>query len=139
MPEEERNITGFNLILPNTMETLRHARLVLLVKSDLEVKVIREHMDKEAAVIWVNIGLTRKSSLVVGGAYRKHQILGGNNKDKTRQEIQREQEVRWNRVVQKWKELAKNTKCIVIGDMNLDHLRWSNPEQHLELMVDMMK
>ena len=35
--------------------------------------------------------------------------------------------------------MSKNKKTVVVGDMNLDHLRWDHPEQHLENMVDETK
>ena len=139
LPEEERIIAGFSLILPNTMTTLKHARVVLLVKNELNVKVLREHMDTEAAIIWIKIGHTKNSSLVLGGVYRQHHILGRDYKEMSRHELQVEQETRWFRVVRKWRELSRNNKFIVIGDVNLDHLRWATPEQHLEGMVDKMK
>ena len=54
----------------------------------------------------------------------------------TRQQLQMEQEARWNKIVTKWEEAGRNGNCIVIGDINLDMLRWSQPEQHLVNMVD---
>ena len=49
------------------------------------------------------------------------------------------QEERWRRIVGKWEKISRGQKCIVIGDLNLDHLRWVNPESHLERMVEDIK
>ena len=54
-------------------------------------------------------------------------------------EVQKEQETRWRKFLYKWSSISRNTKCIVLGDINLDHLRWSNPEPHLDNMVEDMK
>ena len=30
-------------------------------------------------------------------------------------------------------------KCVVIGDLNLDHMMWSNPDPNHEYMINLMK
>ena len=50
----------------DTMESLKHARLALLVKSDLTVHKLTDHMDKETSVIWIRIGHKRKNSIMIG-------------------------------------------------------------------------
>ena len=63
------------------MDRLKHARIVLLVKNDLAVHVMKDHMDDDTAAIWIKVGLSRRNSLLVGGVYRQHQLLGGHQKD----------------------------------------------------------
>ena len=136
---DNRNIPGYQLLLPKTMAKLKHARIVLLVKNDLIVHEMREHMDEDTAVIWIRVGQDKRNSMTVGGVYRQHKLLGGHQKDATRLEVQRQQENRWRRICSRWKNIAKNNKCVVVGDINLDYLRWTNPKQHLEKMVDETK
>ena len=100
--EADRVIQGFNLILPSTMEHLHHARIALLVKTDLKVHVLREHMEEDTAVIWIRIGQTKNRTLTIGGIYRQHQILGRTSRTDTRLELQNQQEERWNRIIGKW-------------------------------------
>ena len=134
----DMDIPGYKLILPNTMTSLLHARLVLLVRNDVTAQLLVDNNDKEAAAIWVKVGSTRRKSLVVGGIYRQHQLLGQET-ELTRQQLLQQQERRWTRIVDRWRRLARNSDCVVVGDLNLDYLRWDSPESHLEGMVDELK
>ena len=46
------------------------------------------------------------------------------------------QEIRWRKIVKNWVNAGRNKNCLVIGNLNLDYLRWLQPEQHLEQMVE---
>ena len=138
VPDHDRIIPGFHLIYPETMDTMMHARIMLLVKDGIIVSRLQEQ-DTGSASIWVRIGHGRNSSLTVGGIYREHLRLGQTDRNISRQELLRLQEARWNVIIRKWKQMGLHGKCIVIGDVNLDHLRWNNPEQHHEHMVDCVK
>ena len=50
-----------------------------------------------------------------------------------------EQELRWVKIVEKWSQAGRNTNCIVLGDMNLDFLKWHDPDQFHEEMVDLVQ
>ena len=89
-------------------------------------------------MVWIKVGADRRDKLLIGGIYRQHQLLG-TQRNITIAQLLLEQEVRWKKIVSKWKLLSNNMNCIVIGDINLDHLRWSTPETHLENMVDKLK
>ena len=134
----DKNIPNYKLLLPNTMSNLKHARIILLVKSELIVHQLK-YTNDEAAVIWVKIGDTRKNSLIVGGAYRQHHILGRDYHDSTWLDVQKEQEARWRKVLLSWKNITRNSKAVLLGDINLDHIRWDNPETKNEVMVENMK
>ena len=135
----DRHIPGYNIHLPNTMEHLGHARLVLLTKVDLDVQVIPVTNDNEAAMLWVKVGTGRNNSILVGGIYRQHQLLGRANENLTSLQLQREQELRWTKIVRKWKDVSKNNKVVVLGDLNFDYMKWPLPDQHHEKMVDDVK
>ena len=134
--DHEREILGHYLVLPNTMHTLLHARIVLIVKEGLDCVKLNQFMDTTTAAIWVRIGKTRKNAINVGGIYREQNQLGQGHRDVTRLELQEEQEKRWECIVRNWKAAGRRTKCIAIGDMNLDQRRWAHPEPHLEKMVE---
>ena len=139
MTDAERHIPGYNLVLPKSMSLLHHARIVLLIKEGLQYKLLSEAMDQDTATIWCKIGNTKKNSLVIAGIYRQHLVLGNNSTPATWLERQKQQEERWEKVIRKWCNTSRNSNCIVIGDINLDHLRWSNPPQHHENMVNQLK
>ena len=132
----EREFEGHSIILPNTMASMGHARIALIVKNDLHCQKLDNFMDSETATIWVRVGDRKNKSIVVGGVYREHQQLGQVDINATRMEKQKKQENRWRKIVRNWVNAGRNCSCIVIGDMNLDYLRWANPEQHLIQMVE---
>ena len=98
-----------------------------------------DYMDCEVATIWVKVGDTKRKSIMIGGLYREHQILGRGETHDTRIERQRKQAWRWRRMCRKWKEAGRRYKTVVIGDLNLDKLRWENPEQHLTELVEVVQ
>ena len=81
MEDYDCNIPGYYIVLPSTMVSLKHARIILLVKNGLDVHVLREHMDTDTATIWIRIGSSKSRSVIIGGIYREHQQLGAGNRD----------------------------------------------------------
>ena len=61
------------------------------------------------------------------------------NRDASRYELQMQQEERFRRILRKWVNTSRGQRVVVIGDLNLDFLRWANPEPHLVQMVDSLK
>ena len=138
LPDWERQIPGYFLIYPNTFKNLKHVRIVLLVKNNMNVHILNDHMDIDIAMIWIKIGTTKKSSVIIGGLYREHSQLGLDT-SLTSQEKLRLQERRWDKILARWKSLGDISRCFVIGDLNLDYLHWDTPDQHHEHMVESTK
>ena len=65
---EQRDIQGYNMIFPKTIEVQNHARLVLLVKENLDVQILTQHMDSIVAAIWIKVASK-------GFVYREHQFI----------------------------------------------------------------
>ena len=103
LPEVERGLPEYRLLLPRTMTELGHARLVALVKVNLPIKLMDEYMDKDTACVWMKVGKTRRNSLIIGGCYRQHHLLGKNYDNMARSEVQKEQEIRWRKFLQRWR------------------------------------
>ena len=112
------------------MNSLKHARIMLIVKDGLNIHIMKDHMDSDTATIWIRVG-SRKHSIVIGGIYREHLLLGNDNSTTTWMEKQREQEIRWQKIVDKWSNIGRKADCYIIGDINLDYLCWTDPEQHI--------
>ena len=94
-------------------------------------------MEDTAATIWVKIGgSSANNSLRVGGIYRQHHLLGQEEMVLTNQELIREQEHRWTRIVDNWKAAGRRHTTLVIGDMNLDQARWASPEANHINMIE---
>ena len=137
--ELDRRIPGYTLYYPNTMTSLGHARLILLAREGLKLQLVSTQNDKELAMVWIKVGTGKNNSVLIGGLYRQHQLLGQADKNFTNAEIIRQQELRWEKVVQTWINLSNDKNCIVVGDINLDQNKWNNPVSTQEHMVDLMK
>ena len=46
---------------------------------------------------------------------------------------------RWAQFVQQWVEASNQADCIIIGDTNLDHNKWTHPDNLHEDMVNLIK
>ena len=136
-PQHMRHIEGYRLIFPKTMITMKHSRLILLIKEDIDFELTEKLMDDENPTIWGRLGRNKKNSIQLGGIYREHRQLGITSPDATRLEIQMQQESRWEKIIRSWSRAGMNSNCVVIGDINLDYLRWMNPEDHLKKMVEL--
>ena len=135
--EEERHVEGYRLILPKTMISLKHARLVLLVKEELEIRILDNIMTDDICIIWIQFGQPRRKPLTIGGIYREQHLLlqGTPNMSGS---VQHQHE-RWRKTIQSWKTAARKDRCIIIGDFNLDYGRWQQPDHHQVQMVNRVK
>ena len=102
----EMEIQGHTIVIPNTMESMGNARIVLLVKNELTCQKLNQYMDNETATICVRVGETKRKSIVIGGIYREHQQLGQVDRNVTRLEKQ------ITPGEQQWRKILKNSgKC----------------------------
>ena len=128
-------IPGHQIVLPNTMDKIGHARIVLLVRNGINFEVLRNHMDSDIATIWVKTGRTKKQTVAIGGIYREFTILGQQEDQLSWQEKKSRQERRWARILKRWKDLGRRYKCFTLGDINLDYLKWQLPDLNVSNMV----
>ena len=42
----------------------------------MNIHILNDHMDTDLATIWIKIGSTKKTSVIIGGLYREHSQLG---------------------------------------------------------------
>ena len=99
VPTDERKIPGYNLLLPKTVELQKISRLVILVKEDLDMKVVEELGDNTLAAIWLKIGGCGRKPMLLGAVYRKHRYLLQD--DPTISASDQQQLVRWSKFVDK--------------------------------------
>ena len=112
---EDRYIKDYEIHYPNTMDNLSHSRLILLAKPNLNLQIMTEKVNKEAAMIWCKIGSTKKASVVIGGLYRQHLLLGQNQGDLPSATLLRNQEKRWDLILKKWKKVSEKNKVYSLG------------------------
>ena len=133
---EDMHIPGHKIYLPAAMASMKHARIVLVARAELNVHVLTDYLDSETATIWIKVGSSKNNSLVIGGVYREHLQLGKGESNDTWAVRQRKQQWRWRRIMKNWKKACRNSNCVVIGDFNLDYLKWGSPDSAHETMVE---
>ena len=94
-------------------------------------------MSNNFSSIWIKVGNRGRNSLRIGGAYREHYQIRQPEPNVSRDQIQ--QETRWKNFIGQWKSASNSGPTVVIGDLNLDLLKWEAPEQILENMVEIVK
>ena len=134
-PEYATQIDRYEIIKPKSSIT-NISRIILLVKSGQQFKLLPNLMHEEVTSIWVKVG-SRSSKLILGGIYREHSRKGMATPVNT--ESDTEQHRRWGIFMEQWKEAADSPACVVIGDTNLDKLKWQSPEQIHIPMIDRVK
>ena len=138
VPEEQRQIGGYKMVLPNTMDSLGYARLILLVRLDIDFKVITKLMGPTSACIWIKVGAPGRKPLKIGGFYRELSLLKQGTPNLSNDPNR--QLARWNTLLEGWKAAAAgDAPCLIIGDINLDYLKWDQPEFHVARMVERTK
>ena len=138
LPDGDRVIPGHKLFYPKTMSSMEHARLVLIAKDSIEVNILQDYMDDEIPSIWCKIG-SKKKGITVGGFYREYTQLGTEHEQDNPQIRQQKQEARWDKWMTQWKLASRVANCYVIGDLNLDYLKWGNPDSPQEAMIEAVK
>ena len=75
--------------------------------------------------------------MLIGGIYREHQNIHQDIPSDSHSD--ENQLLRWTRFIEKWKTAATICDITVLGDTNLDFLRWGAPPQRTKKMVDNTK
>ena len=135
--QEESHIQGYDMVLPLTMDTLGYSRVVMLVRQGINFKILDKCMDTGLASIYIQLGIPGRKSLNIGGIYREHHLLRQPNVETGRPN---QQLARWNQVLVGWKAAAaRNSNCVIIGDLNLDFTLWNEPEYNTAEMINRTK
>ena len=130
-------IQDYDLILSKTInnDQLQVSRVVCYKHQSMVGKVRDDLMSDEFSSIWLELGLPGKKKFLVCQLYREWQYLG--QADDVSKSIP-EQMARWCIFLDQWeKALATEKEVIVLGDFNLDHLKFTNSGR-LQPMVDKM-
>ena len=130
-----RSIERYKLIVTKDFTARGCSRLVLLVREDFQVTLKEELMEEKIASIWFKISRRGCKSITVGGFYREHRLLL-NGIDNNTEEFQVD---RLKSFVRQWTIASREGHCLVLGDLNLDILRWRNPPQAHQEMVNCIK
>ena len=117
---------GYDIWFPKQWEVYGHARIILLMKSDLTIKEIVSPAINDLSVIMVEVGTQREPKTRIGFLYREYTnyVTGLNT--------QESQDHRLDRTLQALEILTiKDQNCLIMGDINVDHDRLQEPGYHL--------
>ena len=137
-PENMTQVDGYDMILAKTITTLKYSRIVLLAGQNMQYTVESNRMEESISSIWIKTGGRGRKSLLIGGVYRDHyhirQEMAINN---TREPEQ--QNLRWKKFIRQWTSASNSGNCLVIGDTNVDVMKWEEPDQEMEEMTNQLK
>ena len=126
---------GYTMQKTKTWDTVGHCRLIALVRNGLQLQVVEKWMSGEISSIWYKISSRGCRTLYLGGVYREHSVL--HQTEITDSEAQ--QITRWKIFINQWTTANRLGDCIIIGDTNLDHLKWANPDPVNTVMTNLVK
>ena len=123
--------------LPKTGTKLGYSRIVLIAKDNIKIEILEELMEEDISAIWVRVGNKNKTSLHIGSIYREHKHIAQPQPNLTGEFTA--QNERWRRTVNMWKKANKNARSTMLGDINLDFLKWETPDNEQIEMVNKTK
>ena len=121
-------IADYDLITSNTInnKALQISRVVVYKHTSLVAKIRDDLMSDRFSSIWLEVGFPGKAKILVCNIYRDWQYLG--QSDHSSHGIS-EQLARWILFLEQWEEaLDTGKECIVMGDFNLDFLKFNSSE-----------
>ena len=102
---------------------LEIARVVVYTHSSLVVKRREDLEDESLSAVWLEVGMPRQRKILVATMYREWQHL--HQADQASRSIPAQLE-RWCNFLAMWETaLMEGKEVIVMGDMNLDFLKWT--------------
>ena len=125
---DDRNlvsIADYNLHVSKTINNpnLKVSRVVAYMHTDITAKLRHDLMSDNFSSIWFEVGLPNKKKFLVCQVYREWQ-QGGNLASGSVPEQLR----RWNVFLDQWETaLSLGMEVHCVGDMNLNHCNWTDP------------
>ena len=118
-------IENYKLFHSNTIfnNDIEASRVVVYVHNEIACKLREDLMNDKFSSIWLEINLPRQKKFLVCHAYRDWQYLNQGNKVSKSLDAQL---VRWVEFLNQWENgLKTDLECLVVGDLNLDHTKWT--------------
>ena len=113
-----------------------YTRLVLLSKPNINFDIKEEWMTSDTAAIWLSLKRKGQKRINLGGIYREHRLLFQPDDISASDQAQIS---RWDIITNNWTKAGNRTQCFLLGDLNLDYMRWTDPDPSHVTMVDMIK
>jgi hypothetical protein len=109
-----------------TNPSLRTSRIVVYTHKDIVAKLRPDLMCDRYSSIWLEVGLPNHKRFLVSQSYREWQYT--NQRGDKRSGTIPEQLTRWLIFLDQWERaLSTGMEVHCLGDMNLNHCNWSDP------------
>ena len=136
---QDVQLQDYELVISKTMDNdqLEVSRVVCYLHSSIVGKVRHDLMSDQFSSIWVEVGLPGRTKFLVCQLYREWRYLGQPNRGIHSSTLQ-EQMRRWVIFLDQWEQaLATGKEVLVLGDINLDHIKFDKAGG-LQPLVDTM-
>ena len=137
LSDQEKLIPGYQMHIPPINPGHTMSRLVVLVRDGITVDIQHQLMHPQVAAVWLKIGIKGGKPMTVGLMYREFQHILTVQPDDS--DTPARQHERWTFFINSWKKAAAKSDVIVMGDLNLDHGKWNNPEANQLRMINQVK
>ena len=121
---ENVEIEHYNIYFSKTLDnpTIYCSRIAVYIHEDIQAKLRDDLMNDTFSSVWLELGLPRQRKFLVCQVYRDWQYL--DQPDNSSLDIN-QQLTRWLQFLDQWERaLLQGKEVIVMGDMNLDFLKW---------------
>ena len=129
------NIPNYEIVTSNDYKSNGLSRLVVLVRPNLNYRIMEEIMEDDIATIWMKLPRQGKKPFILGAAYREHKLLnrpGPNMSGNFQCE-------RWDRIINQWQSIQGAGDIMMTGDLNLDHSNWDDQNHENSRMIEATK
>ena len=113
---------GYETLYLNALNNvnINMSQVVVYVQSDVRFKRRLDLENDTDASLWIDLLMKGGRKLTIGNIYREFQIPGNLDSRHNDQQLSR-----WKSITDSWVK-AGNCDTIVMGDLNLDFLKWDN-------------
>ena len=92
-------------------------------------------MDHHISSVWFKVSGRGIRTLHLAAIYREHTVLRQDHVT----DNESQQTDRWRFFINQWITASRLSDCIIIGDTNLDQLKWGKPDQINVAMTNLVK
>ena len=124
--KEDVRIEDYEVYFSKTLNNsnLNISRIAVYVQTEISSKIRLDLMNDSFSSIWLELGLPRQKKILVCQVYRDWQFLDQSDHSSLSIESQL---ARWIQFIDQWETaLLEGKEVIVLGDVNVDFLTWTN-------------
>ena len=135
-PDYKANITGYNILKQKLLKQCSVYRLIVLVKEGLYIEMETSLMEEAIVSIWLRVKVRGAKKTLICGVYREHRYV---NQQDDSSNSPAAQTMRWSKFMRQVETAGLNENIHLIGDFNLDFLKWGAPDANHANMINCMK